>query len=208
MGLGDAFGKDSGGEDELEYDDGAFFYLSFTLTSCVALYLLYSVISTLRSQKKSKQSCPCEGCQKVNQKLIPKLTNTFYVKAAILVTLMVCLAFSIHSPPLNRPPAFDPYKILSIQREIPLDENSDKATIKKAYRSLTILYHPDKNPGYESQFIQMTKAYEVLTNDRKRELWQRWGNAEGDTSVKVGLAMPKVWKQGGAPALMLVLFVI
>ena len=63
--------------------------------------------------------------------------------------------------------------------------------IKKAYRNLTILYHPDKNPGYEKFFIEMTKAYEVLTDERRREMWEKWGNVEGEKGgVKVGLAMP------------------
>ena len=53
------------------------------------------------------------------------------------------------------------------------------------------MYHPDKNPGYEKFFIEMTKAYEVLTDERRREMWEKWGNVEGEKGgVKVGLAMP------------------
>ena len=62
MGFQDAFGKSSGGEENLQYDDGAFFYLSFTLTSFVTFYLLLSVVSNYRSLKPSKFSCPCKEC--------------------------------------------------------------------------------------------------------------------------------------------------
>ena len=52
----------------------------------------------------------------------------------------------------------------------------------------------------------MTKAYEVLTDERRREMWERWGNIEGEKGgVKVGLAMPKDWKKGGVSGLFIVI---
>ena len=52
----------------------------------------------------------------------------------------------------------------------------------------------------------MTKAYEVLTDERKKEMWERWGNIEGEKGgVKVGLAMPKDWKKGGVSGLFIVI---
>ena len=70
MGLGDAFGKDSGGEDGLDYDDGAFFYLAFSLSSCLAVYFLGSVFFTWRAHKKSKYNCYCDDCTKLNESLV------------------------------------------------------------------------------------------------------------------------------------------
>lgn len=40
--------------------------------------------------------------------------------------------------------------------------NADESVIKKRYRKLVVQYHPDKNPGYEKQFIEITEAYEIL----------------------------------------------
>lgn len=55
----------------------------------------------------------------------------------------------------------------------------------------------------------MTKAYEVLTDERKREMWERWGNVEGERGgVKVGLALPQDWKEGGVSGLFIVMFVL
>ena len=52
----------------------------------------------------------------------------------------------------------------------------------------------------------MTKAYEVLTDERKKEMWERWGNIEGEKGgVKVGLAMPKDWKKGVVSGLFIVI---
>ncbi len=54
------------------------------------------------------------------------------------------------------------YKILGL--EIGADHN----TIRKRYRKLVLLYHPDKNPSLEAQkkFIEIAEAYEILTGKK------------------------------------------
>jgi DnaJ-class molecular chaperone len=55
---------------------------------------------------------------------------------------------------------FDPYEILGISVGTPEEE------IKRIFRRMSLKYHPDKNPGdenAEAKFIQITKAYDVLT---------------------------------------------
>ena len=59
----------------------------------------------------------------------------------------------------------DYYKILGINRDAKEQE------IKKAYRSLVLVCHPDRNPGdqeAEEKFKEVTEAYEVLSNREKR----------------------------------------
>nr|DBA15712.1 TPA: hypothetical protein GDO54_003184 [Pyxicephalus adspersus] len=67
---------------------------------------------------------------------------------------------------------FDPYRILGVSR------TASQADIKKAYKKLAREWHPDKNknPGAEDKFIQVSKAYEILSNEEKRTNYDRYGD--------------------------------
>lgn len=67
------------------------------------------------------------------------------------------------------------YEILGIPKE------STAEDIKKAYRKLALLKHPDKNPGdaqAAENFHQLQKAYEVLGDPKRRERYDRYGDEE------------------------------
>ncbi|RKY89855.1 molecular chaperone DnaJ [candidate division KSB1 bacterium] len=67
-------------------------------------------------------------------------------------------------------PQKDYYKILEI------NENATQNEIRKAYRKLAKKYHPDKNPNNkqaEEKFKDISEAYEVLSDPRKREKYDR-----------------------------------
>jgi curved DNA-binding protein len=68
--------------------------------------------------------------------------------------------------------ARDFYGILGVSRGASVDE------IKKRYRKLAAKLHPDKNPGdktTESQFKEVNRAYEVLSDPKKRALYDEFG---------------------------------
>ncbi len=64
----------------------------------------------------------------------------------------------------------DYYKILGV------DRNASKDEIKKAYRKLAHKHHPDKG-GDEKEFKKISEAYHVLSSDKKREQYDRFGKA-------------------------------
>ena len=68
----------------------------------------------------------------------------------------------------------DYYDILGVSK------SADDKEIKKAYRKIAIKYHPDKNPGdkdAEEKFKEAAEAYEVLSNNEKRQRYDQFGHA-------------------------------
>lgn len=65
----------------------------------------------------------------------------------------------------------DYYKILGVSRSATDDD------LKKAYRKLALKYHPDKNksPDAEERFKEVAEAYEVLSDKKKREVYDQCG---------------------------------
>lgn len=63
--------------------------------------------------------------------------------------------------------------------------------IKRAYRRQALRYHPDKNkePGAEEKFKEIAEAYDVLSDPRKREIFDRYGE-EGVCARATGGAPP------------------
>ncbi|HBH28857.1 MAG TPA: molecular chaperone DnaJ [Desulfofustis sp.] len=69
--------------------------------------------------------------------------------------------------------ARDYYEILGVSQSAGAD------AIKKSYRKLAMKYHPDRNPGdseAEQAFKECTEAYEVLSDDRKRRIYDTYGH--------------------------------
>jgi curved DNA-binding protein CbpA len=57
-----------------------------------------------------------------------------------------------------------------------VDKKADSKSIKSAYRKLAMRYHPDKG-GNEAKFKEINQAYEVLSDNKKREVYDLYGEA-------------------------------
>ncbi|BFZ10821.1 hypothetical protein BsWGS_13860 [Bradybaena similaris] len=68
--------------------------------------------------------------------------------------------------------ADDHYKILGVKR------SASQKEIKKAFRKLALKYHPDKNKekGAQDKFLKISKAYEILSDPKKREVYDMYGD--------------------------------
>ena len=68
----------------------------------------------------------------------------------------------------------DYYAVLGVSR------GASTAEIEKAYRELARKYHPDMNPddsSAETKFQEVQRAYEVLKDPEKREMFDRYGSS-------------------------------
>ena len=80
--------------------------------------------------------------------------------------------YSTHYSPLTThlPMSKDYYKILDIDKSASQDE------IKRSFRKLAHKYHPDKPDGDEAKFKECNEAYQVLSNEQKRQQYDQYGS--------------------------------
>ena len=89
----------------------------------------------------------------------------------------------------------DYYEVLGINR------SADEKEIKRAYRKLAKKYHPVMNPGdkqAEQKFKEITEAYNVLSDEEKKKLYDQYGFAAFEEGFGQGGFDQGGFKQGGA----------
>ena len=74
----------------------------------------------------------------------------------------------------------DYYEILGVPR------NATKDDIKKAYRKLAHKHHPDKSGGEDKKFKEISEAYEVLQDEKKRADYDTYGKGFGNSGESGG----------------------
>ncbi len=90
----------------------------------------------------------------------------------------------------------DYYEILEVTK------SAGEAEIKKAYRKMAIKYHPDKNPGNseaEEKFKAAAEAYEILSDQQKRQRYDQYGHAgvSGAAGGGFGMSMDDIFSNFG-----------
>ncbi|ORZ32479.1 hypothetical protein BCR44DRAFT_239247 [Catenaria anguillulae PL171] len=84
---------------------------------------------------------------------------------------------------------WDPHSVLGIAA------SATRSEIKKAYRKLSLALHPDKvvesmRKEAEKKFVEVSKAYKVLTDAKAAANFEKYGNPDGPQATTFGIALP------------------
>ena len=100
---------------------------------------------------------------------------TLYSKRIALLLLVIVSLLCSGLVNSSRPGKL--YSVLGVQPKASMTE------IKRAYRKLALKLHPDKNPSNkeecEKKIKAINEAYETLSDERKRELYDQYGEISG-----------------------------
>lgn len=167
----------------------------FILAIMVLSLVPYTIHRVANAAWKKGRSihCHCSVCLRSGKyrtsvaKKISKFSTCSNLTLLLLWAIMLFLVYYVKHITREVQP-FEPFAILG------LDSAASEAEIKKAYRRLSIQYHPDKNPDPEANkyFVEyISKAYQALTDPAARENFAKYGHPDGRQGLQMGIALPE-----------------
>lgn len=167
----------------------------FILTIMALPLVPYTIINLWHAATKKTTSinCQCTVCfrsGKYRKSIFKRISNFSTYSNLTLVLLWVIMAVLVYyikhiSTEIQ---VFEPFSILG------LEPGASDFDIKKAYRKLSVQYHPDKNPDPEAYtyFVEyISKAHQALTDPVSRENFEKYGHPDGRQGLQMGIALPK-----------------
>lgn len=121
------------------------------------LYREYKLVDP----EAEKKLCHCSQCL-IKREYLKNAepwrgTKNFLTKLVIVFGWLILIFLAYKVSQFDYEMAnFDPYDILGIS------PGSSQAEVKKAYRRLSLILHPDKDTGNEKEFMKLSKAYQVF----------------------------------------------
>ncbi|KAE8668420.1 DnaJ protein ERDJ2A [Hibiscus syriacus] len=154
-------------------------------------YTLVKILSAF-SKKAMTIHCQCSMCSrsgKYGKSIFKRISNFSTCSNLSLVLLWIVMGVLIYyiRHTSHEVKVFEPFSILG------LEPGASDSDIKKAYRRLSIQYHPDKNPDPEAHdyFVEyISKAYQALTDPVSRENFEKYGHPDGRQGLQMGIALP------------------
>lgn len=203
----------------LQYDDSAFYFFALSALSFYLIPSWWSILSRVMNAftvsdeaigavtRTTAEKKKADELKKETKGLSTLLQNRAFLIQLVL-TVVVTAVFvwlMVNVTTDGEVNSFDPFHILEI------DTDADNKAIKKAYRSLSLKYHPDKNPGdraAEAKFMMVSKAYESLTDEEAKRNWELHGNPDGKQSLEVSIGLPTFLLDSNNRNLVLMVYLI
>ncbi|KAL4378423.1 hypothetical protein GQ457_02G023660 [Hibiscus cannabinus] len=166
----------------------------FVLTIMALPLVPYTLVKMLNvfSKKAMTIHCQCSVCSrsgKYRKSIFRQISNFSTCSNLTLVLLWIVMGVLIYyiKHTSHEVKVFEPFSILG------LEAGASDSDIKKAYRRLSIQYHPDKNPDPEAHdyFVEyISKAYQALTDPVSRDNFEKYGHPDGRQGLQMGIALP------------------
>ncbi|CAL8108613.1 unnamed protein product [Calicophoron daubneyi] len=180
--------------DHFEFDENGdtffcFLVAFYTIILIPVTYFFWPSFEIRESCEQGKRKCMCQPCQvkrhHMKSSTPMKKLKKFLVKGGFALAwgVFFIMMYKLTFLEANEP-GFDPFALLEI------DRGATVAEIRKAYKRLSLKYHPDKG-GDAKRFILISKAYSALTNEESRRNWEEHGNPDGPGAAHFGIALPK-----------------
>ncbi|KAI1267398.1 Sec63 Brl domain-containing protein [Xylariaceae sp. FL1019] len=190
---------------DYSYDEQGQFYpfFIFTLSTIVTLPLTYSLLSPSKDPAalapRTKTDYRPEHADIIDAQRKTYRRKQRKIKRGIAAILgwaiMAGMLYLIVTTQRTTAKLWNPYDILG------LSESSNEKQIKSHYKRLGLKFHPDKirpdpakNETLESlndKWVELTKAYQALTDDEVRNNWIQYGHPDGKQGFSIGIALPK-----------------
>ena len=200
---------------EIQFEADSFYPILETIIILFIIYFSYNLYSSIKSPDSKYQNseyyiiCQCDSCKKRLKRIIKKNHKSKHIRAYIIAILFLLYFakkyYDIILKNQLKIKTFDPYEILGVS------SLSDKKEIKKAYKHLALLYHPDKNLddiNAKNKFMLINKAYETLINDDSRKKYELYGNPDGPTTMRISLGIPSFILNKKNHIFILIIFII
>ncbi|KAK2976557.1 hypothetical protein RJ640_001728, partial [Escallonia rubra] len=154
------------------------------ILSLMAIPLVpYTILKLCHAATKTATiiNCQCSACfrsGKYRKSVVKRISNFSTYSNLTLVLLWIIMAVLVHyiKNISHEVKVFEPFSILG------LNHGASDSEIKKAFRRLSIQYHPDKNPDPEAHnyFVEyISKAYQALVDPVSRENFEKYGHPDG-----------------------------
>ncbi|KAL7473793.1 hypothetical protein ACHAXS_014390 [Conticribra weissflogii] len=130
---------------------------------------------------------PPRPAHRISEKLSSQFRTWRHV-----VTVFLLLSLSISPCKLQTKVAAAAANTPNLYKTLQIPPNATPSEIKKAYRKLALKHHPDKVPesereNAEKKFKEIAKAYEWLSDEKKRGLYDRYGERSLDPNFHPGV---------------------
>jgi len=179
------------------FDDVAFYFLIQALLSIfIVIPTLFIVINALCGFcQKKPDALDISKFQSDTDAEVKQQTSSYrdYFKIRYLVlaafwVLYIYLWIQLPNYQTEELTTFQPYEILGV------DSAATDAELKKAYRKLSLTYHPDKNPDNveeaERKFLLVSKAYQTLSDPVAKKKFDEFGTPDGFQGASGTIGLP------------------